>query len=107
MSKYVLKEWSVVRSDNPYRPPEYKKLHGKVYGNPNFEDGGEITTSAIFTINKNEITTRSGSVYILEGEPSVEYMDWIKENNFTYNPEEPIRIINHPRKKNSTNKLLN
>jgi len=70
-------------------------LVGNVYDHPNKErhyDGKRIKTSYITKINKKEITTHSGTIYYL-GEPEVEYVEWMKENNILFDPENPIRDL--------------
>ena len=42
-------------------------LAGNVYGRPGFPDGSTIRTSAIASLNELEATTKSGSVYELDG----------------------------------------
>ena len=48
-----IEQWSVVRSLDPYTPPELSKqyLHGLVYGYPERPEGAEVTTSAIIGWN--------------------------------------------------------
>ena len=44
------KNWSIIQSnDNPFLAPELrpKILHGQIYGNPRFEDGRAVSSSAI------------------------------------------------------------
>lgn len=74
-----LTNWAVT-TQNPYAAPELQKkcIAGTVFDNPNFEDGAHITTSSISTVCRNaegviELTTFTGSVYILDGvEPAYE-----------------------------------
>ena len=68
-----LTNWAVT-TQNPYAAPELQKkcITGIVYDNPNFDDGANITTSSISTVVRNadgviELTTFTGSVYILDG----------------------------------------
>ncbi|WP_169130239.1 hypothetical protein [Aromatoleum evansii] len=68
-------EWSIcANSAHAYVPPELRtrSLHGKVFGHPRFEDGHEITTSAICGVQDGQIVTASGSLYEL-GEPDAKY----------------------------------
>lgn len=81
MATYHLHRWSVVGSVkgtiylSGYRDQETKK----------------VTTSRVDKVNGREITTRSGSVYILEDiEP--EYLQYLNDTGDTYNPENPIRV---------------
>ena len=94
---YKLEQWSVSIS-NPYLPPEAQSSHlsGKVYGHPRFDDGYEITTSAIVKTEKRVVTTKTGSMYEL-GEPDPQYVEWCrKQGCHVPSEEEPIKI--HERK---------
>ena len=96
---YRLENWSVGdKGKNPYMAPELRKkyLNGEVYDNHNFKDGTNITTSSIKNVDLELesaiVTTSSGSKYRL-GKPSEEYLKWLKDNNITFNPNNPIKII--------------
>lgn len=70
-----IEEWSICANPaDAYVPPELrtKTLHGKVFGHPRFEDGHEVTTSAICGVKDGQIVTTSGSLYEL-GEPDAKY----------------------------------
>lgn len=88
MQKYILRDWSVVSDSKPELAS--RKLRGKVYGNPSFEDGSEITTSRISNVNGREIVCISGSIYVLEGEPNSEYTEWCAKNGYTIDAETGI-----------------
>jgi uncharacterized protein CbrC (UPF0167 family) len=88
MTTYYLKNWQVVLGDDPYRAPEAQTKHLQGIRN----DGKFVTTSAIVSAQGREITTYSGSVYILE-EINPEYLNWILESGSYYSEDEPIRII--------------
>ena len=63
-----LENWSVVHGpSDPYQPPELwvKRLHGKIYGHPRFDDGKDVTSSRIVGIEGDFIVTGSGSRYEL------------------------------------------
>lgn len=81
-----LENWSMIFDQNPYLPPEVVRgrLVGFAYGHPRFEDGEQIVTSPIVEINvrKGKATTHSGSEYTL-GRPHPEWVEWLKENEFT------------------------
>lgn len=69
-----IQNWSLVFS-NPYNAPEIQtpSLHGKVFGHPKFEDGSNVTTSAVVGITEDgKIKTYSGSEYEL-GEVDPKY----------------------------------
>lgn len=50
-----------------------------------------IKTSPIKEVNGRQITTLSGSVYILE-DIDVDYLSWCIDNNIDYNYDNPIKI---------------
>lgn len=54
-------------------------------------DTKTIRTSYIVSIAGREITTYSGSVYILE-DIDTNYRDWLAENRVEYDPENPIKL---------------
>lgn len=97
-SKYVLKNWAVVYSGNPYHAPEQlkAKLSGQVYNHPHFPDGTEIVTSSIKKADKREITTSSGNLYYIFESPSDDYLAFLRDNNLDYNPIEPIKLKQKP-----------
>jgi len=86
--KYILNNWSVISTADPYDAPEAVKtyLHGT-----RSEDNKTVKTSRIVKVNGKEITTKSGSIYVL-GTISPEYLQWMKENNIQYNENQPIKI---------------
>jgi len=69
-----LENWSVGSNASSYTAPELVslRLHGNVYGHPRFDEGEEVTTSAIDKIDGDVVVTRSGSRYEL-GEVDPEY----------------------------------
>jgi hypothetical protein len=89
MSTYHLYKWSVVPSfEDPFKAPEINP--GRLFGFRD-EDPKSVRTSPIVSANGREITTRSGSVYILE-DIDPEYLAWLEENGYEYNPADPIKI---------------
>lgn len=75
-----IENWHVSMVGDIYTPPEcyVPILCGQVYGHPRFPDGDDINTSDIVNVNGREVTTRSGTLYIL-GEPSAKYVQWCKD----------------------------
>jgi len=57
------------------------RLSGIVYDHHRLEDGKDIITSSLMTLDlKNrKATTKSGSEYILEGDPDPEYIQFLKD----------------------------
>lgn len=93
MDKTRLENWSV--QGDRYQAPECAQpcLVGKVYNHPKSDrhpDGKKIRTSFIKKIEGKVITTYSGTVYCL-GKPDSKYLQWIKNNNIKFDPENPIR----------------
>ena len=70
-------------------------MTGNVYDDPRGRpDGKSVVTSYIVFSNGKEVTTYSGTLYIL-GEPASEYLTWMKENNIDFDPENPITFKGH------------
>ena len=101
---YQLKNWAVVSNQDSYTPPECVKLHlsGEVYGRDprasdgkEFPDGKKVYTSSVKDIDGRLITTRSGSVYELVGDPDPEYLEFLKEIGRVYDPVNPIKVISY------------
>ena len=89
MATYHLHKWSVCMDPNdPYSAPEvsYKCLIGY-----RGDEELPVRTSYISKINGREITTASGSVYILE-DISPDYLNWMKDMGIVYNPESPVKF---------------
>lgn len=96
---YILKDWSVCFKPHYIIFTEEDEpmpgcLGGKVYGRePRFPDGKEVITSRIVDVEGRKITTRSGSVYLLEGPPSEDYMVFLKKNGLEYDEDFPIKMV--------------
>lgn len=87
MSGIRLHRWSVTQaSDNPFLAPE---------ANPacllgiRESDGKYVRTSPIAKVEGKEITTKSGTVYILE-EMDPDFRHWLEEEGIEYDPENPV-----------------
>lgn len=87
MVKYHLHRWSITDA-GPYVAPEAQKLYLQGYRD---QDSRSIRTSHIVEVNGREITTYSGSIYILE-DISPDYLQFLEETGDTYDPENPIRV---------------
>jgi hypothetical protein len=89
MATYKLHRWSVRdRDENPYQAPECrtKCLVGFRDSEPK-----QIRTSHIVEANGREITTSSGSVYILE-DMDPDYRAWLEEHDLEFDPENPVQF---------------
>jgi hypothetical protein len=69
---YILRNWIIIQMTRPDGGVVIR-LRGKVYGNPRYESGGEVTVSAIRSCCQEgdslSVTTRTGSEYVL-GKPN-------------------------------------
>ena len=88
MKKNLYKWWVRQYYNDPWMAPEcnFTCLGGYLEGSDK-----PIKTSKIVKANGVEITTHSGSVYVLQDiEPN--YYQFMKENNIPYDPDNPITI---------------
>lgn len=86
MATYYLHRWSVI--GDSYKAPEAGVLRLSGFRD---QDEKKVTTSVIVEVNGREVTTYSGSVYILEDIDS-DYLEFLDKTGETYDPENPIRI---------------
>ena len=90
--KYHLHKWALYDNSNPYAAPEISKcLRG-------FRDNEtkQVVTSPIVEVNGNIVTTYSGSTYMLE-DIDPEYLQWLKDRGYKYDPKYPIKTVLHLR----------
>lgn len=89
MATYHLHRWSLTfYARSPYLAPEQCPLSLIGYRD---QESEPVHTSDIKKVNGREVTTRSGSIYILE-DISVEYLAWLNDNNIEYDPTNPIKV---------------
>jgi hypothetical protein len=88
MKKNLYKWWVRQYYTDPYRAPEdnFTCLGGFIEGKDL-----PIKTSKIVEVNGIEVTTKSGSVYIL-CDINVDYYQYLKDNNIKYDTSNPITI---------------
>lgn len=90
MSTYHLHRWSITTySDDPWLAPEMNPiclLGCRIPGNKT------VRTSPITQINGREITTETGSIYILE-DMDPDYRHWLEDNGMEYDPANPIKKV--------------
>ena len=88
MAQYHLHKWSVQTETNPYIAPEMRSI--QLVG---FRDNEtkRVVTSPVVKIDGKTITTRSGSVYLLQ-DISTEYLAWMMEQGIPYEVENPIKV---------------
>jgi hypothetical protein len=93
--KIKIREWAVVDPNaNANTAPEQlvPRLQGRVYGHPQRPEGDLVVTSPIVAADGRIVTTRSGSVYELDGPPDPRYVAASKLLGFTIDEANPIRI---------------
>lgn len=80
--------------DDFYIAPELvrTRLKGVVTGHPRKPDGKVIITTKVARVDGRVITTDSGTVYELVGEPSPEYVAYMAANRIVFDSEAPIKI---------------
>ena len=85
-----IKNWSIVGSVDPYRAPELRIIHlaGTVADHPTGLKG-KIRTSAITQVKGREVTTKSGTKYLL-GCIEPKYRKWLRKNRPLWNWRKPI-----------------
>ena len=87
---YHLYRWRVINAYNdPYRAPE---ANPKCLAGYRDKERKAVMTSAIVKAEGRQITTYSGSVYILE-DMDPDYRQWLEKNNLSFDPESPLKII--------------
>lgn len=86
MREYKLTKWGLCSTDSPYSSPESisKRLFGLV-------DNTEVVTSRIVEVNGRRVSTLN-SIYILDGDPCEDYLNWMLENDFAYDKDNPISV---------------
>ena len=94
-----LENWSIgIDPKSMYdNRPGYKRwyLRGVIFGHPEIDDGVKVSTSNIQHVDGRQVTTNSGSIYVL-GEPIKEYDEWCRViGKYVPTPEEPIKLISH------------
>lgn len=74
---------------------------GHIFGSKKFLDGTLISTSIITKRNDRKIKTKSGTTYILSGDPLPQFYDFLIENQITisekkeklYNNKDPLYFL--------------
>jgi len=87
MATYHLHRWSVVCTD-PYAAPELNRIRLCGYRD---QEAKRVTTTVIVEIDGRQVTTYSGSVYILE-DIDLDYLQFLDAMGETYDPQNPIRV---------------
>lgn len=86
-----LRNWSVIRTGNPYMAPELHSMcmHGRAENHPEFAPGTKVTTSPVVSVEGRMVKTWT-RLYELEGEPSAEYRAFLESKGLAYDEENPI-----------------
>ena len=95
MNDTKLENWSI--QGDKYTATEIIRLRlvGKVYNHPKADrhyDGKEIITSYIKEVHGTTVITSSGTTYVL-GEIDSNYKQWLEDNNYSYDPNNPIKEL--------------
>lgn len=87
----ILRNWSVIRTGNPYMAPELHSmcLHGRAENHPEFAPGTTVTTSPVVSVEGRMVKTRT-RLYELEGEPAAEYRAFIESKGLAYDERNPL-----------------
>jgi hypothetical protein len=85
--RYHLERWSV-HTNNPFDAPECVRIRLR---GVRTEDDRAVITSYVASVSGREVTTQSGTVYVL-GTPSLEYVTWLGENEIPLDIEHLIRV---------------
>lgn len=86
---YHLHKWAVMMYGDTYTAPE---AHSPCLTGFRDDETKQIVTSTIVSVQGREVTTYSGSTYILE-DISSEYLRWLDENGYDLDPDNPIKLI--------------
>lgn len=79
-----LENWSVVSyPTNPFQAPKLwpRCLAGRIYGDPRFEDGMNVSTSTLQALDVKARTAKTRNTEYQLGEPSDDYKQYCKDNN--------------------------
>lgn len=71
----------------PFKAPEIKYLYLIGY----LDTGERILTSSLVSATGRIVRTESGSLYQLCN-PDQDYLNWMKEKNIPFDPENPVKI---------------
>ncbi len=89
-----LENWTCRQGGSGYEAPEISALllEGEVYNHPVHRhfDGKGITTSNVVSVDGRTVQTRNTTYELGEAKP--EYVQWMKDNNIAFDPENPITL---------------
>lgn len=97
MAAYKLTDWAFAweKRRTGYEAPEQLGMcaTGLVTGHPKFENGTRITTSRIVDSDGRKMRTGSGNTYVLLGDPSEAYLEWLELHGKEMDPDNPVRWL--------------
>ena len=67
-------------------------MTGTVCGHPTKADGHQVVTSPIRTSKGRLVTTQSGNVYELVGDPDPEYLAYLQSIGYPYDSVNPVKV---------------
>lgn len=87
----ILRNWSVIRTGNPYMAPELHSmcLHGRAENHPEFSPDTKVTTSPVVSAEGRMVKTWT-RVYQIEGDPSPEYRAFIESKGLAFDENNPF-----------------
>jgi hypothetical protein len=88
MARYNLHRWSVESVGKAYWAPEQMRIALAGFRD---QDIKKVITSSIVHVNGREITTASGSIYILQ-DIDPDYLTWMEKEGIVYDPINPIKV---------------
>lgn len=89
-----LTNWSFRQSGDAYTAPELRvPLASGVIDHPGHEwHGKHVVTSALVDCDGRVLHTRSGSTYVLTGNPDPEYVAWLESQDLDLDLDNPLTI---------------
>ena len=72
-------------------------LIGLAYGHPRFADGSRVRTGEIQAIDGKMVTTGAERDVWELSDINPDYLRWLTEKGFTFDPEHPVNFKDNPR----------
>jgi len=91
MARYNLYRWSVASVGEAHWAPE--QMRRALVGFRD-QETKKVITSDIESANGREITTASGSVYVLQ-DIDPDYLVWMEKEGIVFDPTNPIKVKNY------------
>lgn len=88
-----IKNWFVTQHPSTIEINQWRAPEAHYTPNPSlggfYNDEG-LVTSSIKTFDGRTVITKSGTIYVLEGEPGPEFLQFLKSIDKTYDPYNPL-----------------